>query len=108
MHIIKSFLESMSPDDCRAAMVHSGVPDRETWSLGSGRSEKYHENLELASDTSKDGSYYRFVDKYHSIATQLLDGGLNPMHPGNFSTLVNKQAERYDIFCFMALTSIVC
>lgn len=108
MHIIKSFLESMSPDDCRASIVHSGVPDRETWSLGTARSEKYHKNLELASDTAKDGLYYRFVDKYHSIATQLLDGGLNPMHPGNFSTLVNKQAERYDIFCFIALTSIVC
>ena len=84
----------MSPDDCRAFIVRSGVPARETWSLGSQRSEPYHKNLERASCDTGDVLYYRFVDRYHSIATQLLDGGLNKMHPGNFSVLVNKQAER--------------
>ena len=95
MHILNSFLDSMSPDDCRAFIVRSGVPVRETWSLGSQRREPYHKNLERASCDIGDVLYYRFVDRYHSIATQLLDGGLNKMHPGNFSVLVNKQAERY-------------
>ena len=78
----------MSPDDCRASIVRSGVPDREIWSLVSARKEQHHKNLERASDTTADGLCYRFVDKHHSIATQLLDGGLNQMHPGNFSILV--------------------
>jgi hypothetical protein len=43
----------------------------------------------------RDVFYFRFVDRHHSIATQLLDEGLNEMHPGNFPVLVNKQAERY-------------
>ena len=108
MHIINSLLQSMSPHDSRASIVRSGVPDREIWSLVSARKEQYHKNLEHASDIPADGLYYRFVDKYHSIATQLLDGGVNQMHPGNFSILVNKQAERYVGVCGFALSSNYC
>jgi hypothetical protein len=94
VHIINSFLDSMSHDDCRAFIVRSGVPVRETWSLGSQRSEPYHKNLERAPCDIGDVTCFHFVDRHHSIVTQLLDGGLNKMHPGNFSVLVNKQAER--------------
>ena len=88
--------------------MRSGVPDREIWSLVSARKEQYHKNLEHASDIPANGLYYRFVDKYHSIATQLLDGGLNQMHPGNFSILVNKQAERCVGVCGFALSRTYC
>jgi hypothetical protein len=87
VHIIKLFLDSMSPDDCRASIVRSGVPVRETWSLVSQRSEQHHKNLERASCDTGDVLYFRFVGRCHSIATQLLDGSLNELQPGNFSVL---------------------
>jgi hypothetical protein len=53
-----------------------------------------HEVLQQEATTG-DVLCFRFVDRHHSIVTQLLDGGLNEVHPGNFSVLVNKQAERH-------------
>ena len=94
-HVMTAFLNGMAPHDGRAAVVRSGFPEREVCPLGAQRPQNYHENLERA--PSGDGAiiFYRYVDRYYSIASQLLDGGLCEMHPGNFSVTVNKQAERY-------------
>ena len=95
---IGSFLGSLSAVDTRRAIITAGFPQREYWPDYGDKvvHQAYFRNLEVGpAHTEVAPQYYRFLDLYSNIASQVLTGGERTMHASVFAPELDRQAERY-------------
>lgn len=97
-HVLAALIKSAGMNSSRADTIRSGTPPTETWTA-TGLLPPYYHNLEHDPAPGGNPRYIRFQNKYHSIASQVLDGGLHSMHAHNFFVIINKQAERCVTVC---------
>ena len=93
IYVMDCLVRGLGGKRARSDVIVDGLPQIEAF-IPVGRKELYFDQLKRA-DTSGDiRQYYRFANEYHSIASQVLPGGLGAMHAAVFSPVLDKQAKR--------------
>jgi len=94
LYIMDCLVRGLGAKRVRSDVIVDGLPRKEAFTPEC-RKELYFDNLKRADTGGGFPQYYRFANEYHSIASQVLPGGLGAMHAPVFSPALDRQAERY-------------